>query len=120
MKLYLVCIKGFLEIRSRRRKTTIYKFDSSEVEQYARMKERGRKFDYYDGYCINECFDYLMRIKELIYMDTFANFKLSEKALKHYIGDRKIESWFGKMSLYHYIKNYGGIEDFLPEVAKVY
>ena len=120
MKLYLVCIKGFLEVRNRRTKTTIYEFNSKDVVIYGRMKERGIKFDYYSAHCIDTCFDYLMRELELIYMDSFADFKLSNKGLKHYLGDRKITSWFGKMLLYDYIAKYGGLQEYFPEVAKVY
>jgi hypothetical protein len=120
MKLYLVCIKGFLEIRSRKTKTTIYEFNSKDVAQYARMDERQIKFDFNNIYCIEECFDYLMRKLKLIYIDSFANFKLTKLGLCKYLDGKRIVSWFGSAPAYGYIDNYGGLEEFFPEVAKVY
>jgi hypothetical protein len=120
MKLYLVCIKGFLEIRNKRTKTTIYQFDSKDVEQYVNMKEREIKFSYDSAYCLEECFDYLMRKMELIYIDNFADFKLSKKGLYKYLDGKRIKSWFGTMPAYNYIEQYGGLNEFYPEIAKVF
>ena len=78
MKLYLVSINGIAEVRPYKTKNTVFGFNSNDIIEYARLRERGIKFSMDNNICISEIFDWLMREKKLIYTDSFGIDRLTK------------------------------------------